>query len=163
MLLRTRSQEIWGHRTSLIHIRGLFKAQGPMNSLDSARSGEYPTLAFGCRTLICSSWTATNTNVMNTFCCEPRVALRCCDTAALEICSYRYSHAMLVAMASLCNSTAVNWWVSPSRCGLKSKLRGFPSIQISVYLVVTPVPTLAWSDPFTGIVFVCFTFLRWYF
>ena len=85
---------------------------------------------------------------MNNFCCEPRMALRCCDTA-LELCSYRYPPAMLAAMASLCNGAVVNWWVCPSRCGLKLKLIGFPAIQIPEYLVITPnmrTVSLAWSD-----------------
>ena len=66
------------------------------------------------------------------------------------ICSYRDSPAMLAAMASLCNGAAVSWWGFPSICGSKLKLRGFPSILISVYLVITPnlrTVTLARSDP----------------
>ena len=120
-----------------------------MFSLDSARNGEYPTLGFGCPALVCWSLTALNTNLMNNFCCEPRMTLRCCDTA-LELCSYWYPPAMLAAMTSLCNGAAVNWWVSPFTIGSKSNLRGFPSILISVYLVITPhlrTVTLAWSDP----------------
>ena len=120
-----------------------------MFSLDSTSNGEYPTLGFGCPALVCWSWNALNTNLMNNFCCEPRVALRCCDTV-LELYSYRYPPAMLAAMASLYNSAAVNWWVCPSRCGLKLKLIGFPAIQIPVYLVITPhlrTVTLAWRNP----------------
>ena len=83
------------------------------------------------------------------------MAMRCCDTA-LELCSYRYQPAMLAAMASLCNGAAVNWWVSPFTIGSKSDLRRFPSILISVYLVITPhlrTVTLAWSDPLRS--YVC--------
>ena len=77
------------------------------------------------------------------------MALRCCDTA-LELCSYLDTAAMLVAMASLCTGAGINWWESPSICGSKSKLIGFPAIQISVYFVITPhlrTVTLALSDP----------------
>ena len=124
-----------------------------MFSLDSARNGEYQALAFGCRALVCWSWTATNNNLRKMFCCGLHVTLCCCDTA-LELCSYRYSPAMLAAMAWLCNGAAVNWWVSPSRCGPKWTLRGFPAIQISVYLVITPhlrTVTLAWNDHLKGV------------
>ena len=64
------------------------------------------------------------------------MTLRCCDNA-LELCSYRDSPGMLTAVASLCNGAAVNWWVSPPDV-VEIKLSGIPSIQISVYLVITP-------------------------
>ena len=86
---------------------------------------------------------------MNNFSCGPTVTLRCCGTA-LKLSSYRDSPAILTAVASLCNGNAVNQWMSPSRCGSKSKLRGFQAIQISVYWVNTPhlrTVTLAQSDP----------------
>ena len=74
---------------------------------------------------------------MNNIRCEPRMALRCCDTA-LQLCSYRYPPAMLAAMASLCDGAAVNWWISLYTIVSKSNLRGFPLMLISVYLVITP-------------------------